>query len=446
MRALVSPHRRPPASGTPPPPSPHIQNDFTIPIDPPIPLTATWKGYAPSLLKEKIRVFYCLFGEAQDIELSDSLADDYPGREGRLFRQLETKYPLGKGFFAVWDAITALFRLRDEGRVADVGKLLLKSEGDLSIVLRALQQEYHTSYFTDRNLLEKSGSDYSGYREIVNRYFQRNDPKKTTATDALLRAFEGSESELICQLEARYNSNSPAASIPSPQLPQQTIPQRAPIVRRPPPKHPCEIIGELARKDAIIDQQAQAVHEHIAAIRNEEHRSDIARQHLPGLIASAVSQTDRIAENGARTGNIELVRDASDSKKELQHIATAVGGDIPTTGTSRPAATDLEVTDLLHEVGNLKGAATKTRQELQVLANFLGMDTGGRDEVSNMASSTALPDVDDEMSRMHSLNINTPSTIPIATPSQVLERSVGNPLSQDEAVELLAQLIYKNSV
>ena len=371
-------------------------------------------GDAPAYLVEKVRIFYELYGSVQDIALAPFVAADYAGREKALFRQLQTKYRKGASFFAIWDEIETLFRLRDSGRIHDIGRLISKAQvGGLPKLLRDLQNTYKTTIFVEKGLLERTADDYNSHHVLVRNMLAKRAPKRLHSADTLLRAFEGHEERLVAQLSHELENS-------------EDTPLRSMV-----PGCPAEAVALLSAKDTVIDRQAHAVHEYTAALRQEALRGDAALQQVPHLLAGALSRTHEIVGMAQIGENPELEQDAREGCKDLQAMAASLGLDMPLTG-SRPAATEEELGDMEMELDDLRNATRGNGRALQRLATFCGIDPRLPEHTMRETVGEGGGGGGRGVDPVH--------------PDAVLQHRAGAPLTQDEAVELIAMVINENMV
>ena len=362
-------------------------------------------GRAPPLLRQQILTFYELYGRPSDLDIAANLADDYAGREAQLRRQLESRYPDGKGFFATWDAVVDLLRLRDAGRVADVAALFSRAQKTgVAALLRSLQAEYGTAHFVERGLLERGVDDFSCHREHARHLLRRHDPTRLNALDTLMRTHAGEEAALVSRLAARYTG-----------------------ARSPPPAaaSPAATVEALAGRRRVIEAQGAAVHEYAAAVRREAQRGDAAREQVAPLLAAAVTATRGVGCAAARAGDGAAARGAEEALAELRGMADLVGLDLravpAAAAPGRPAATHDELRDMHGDVADLRAAAAANRRTLQRLATFAGVDEAAAAHVMRENKRPAKP--------------------PAPHADLVLQSRAGAPLGDREAVELLALFV-----
>eukprot|EP01064_Diplonema_japonicum_P021842 TRINITY_DN31413_c0_g1_i1.p1 TRINITY_DN31413_c0_g1~~TRINITY_DN31413_c0_g1_i1.p1 ORF type:complete len:375 (+),score=73.78 TRINITY_DN31413_c0_g1_i1:42-1127(+) len=346
---------------------------------------------APLDLTEKVRVFYMLYGSGRDEAMAEWITNEYAGREDALMMQLERKYEKGKGFHRKWTAVKELFELRDSARIRNIGSLILSYEGKggFDALLRDLQTTYKTTMFFEKGLIQKKPEDYHGPEELVKSHYKKYEPQNTNGADTLLRAFEGTETDLVVNLLSRVS--------------------KTPISRETPFK---DTLMKLQRKNTVIDSQALAVHEHAAALRQEATRCEKTRVEAVNLITpllGQLKQMDSFLDVEEDVGNVLSI---AKGYGVLPEILEAIHPPVP-------AATPLEVSDTLGAVADLKSRLRASDRPMCRLARFCGIDLA-----------------------QHQPPKESPTQLP--HPDAVLQQKAGAPLAENEAVELLASFIYRN--
>eukprot|EP01062_Namystynia_karyoxenos_P080890 TRINITY_DN8790_c0_g1_i1.p1 TRINITY_DN8790_c0_g1~~TRINITY_DN8790_c0_g1_i1.p1 ORF type:complete len:491 (+),score=173.85 TRINITY_DN8790_c0_g1_i1:68-1474(+) len=251
---------------------------------------AVLRGGAPESVVRCVQCYYRKY--AANIKAPDGLAEalcnDYAGRIGELYQQLEARYPAGAGFFAEWDAAEQMLRERCPALLPELPELFSEcgdGRGERAALLSKLQRRCGCEWLRDRRVLRRPAHPgEGGWSELARGLYRQHAPQMPAAAagaaaDALLRAFGGSEALLVSLLSARLGR--PPAHLSSV-----------------PPAADCGAV--FAERDRVLQALHREACDAAAALRREAQRSDRAAAQAAALSAAAQAATDSAADAAVR--------------------------------------------------------------------------------------------------------------------------------------------------
>eukprot|EP01065_Artemidia_motanka_P008933 TRINITY_DN14539_c0_g1_i1.p1 TRINITY_DN14539_c0_g1~~TRINITY_DN14539_c0_g1_i1.p1 ORF type:complete len:445 (+),score=74.39 TRINITY_DN14539_c0_g1_i1:104-1438(+) len=279
---------------------------------------AAWIGGPPAEVTSRVRSFYLAHGSAKDADFVEQLCNSYAGRARQLYRQLEHRYPSGKGFFTAWDAAENVLRRCDPGRLGELpGMFAVCGKGGqgstASGVLTMLEKQYGVCSAT--RISKPCGDSESEaerkeccWRRLLLGMYRQHVPKMSaaaaaTAIDSLLAVFEGREARLVTMLQRRFEGRELVAAVPSADT----------------------VLDCFTDLDNIIAGLCSKASECSEVVRREALRCDGLAGMVPPLVAAAESaNTDAgarvmqvMAAAADRGGGCESLRQLQSDASEL---------------------------------------------------------------------------------------------------------------------------------